>query len=56
METLVKVIDEKMLLIDQLQNQLENAKKEIETANEFKFYWFKKFTELEKTLTPQEND
>lgn len=50
METLVKIIEEKILLIEKLESQLIEAKKEIEYQQESKFTWYKKFTELENTL------
>jgi len=50
METLVKIIEEKMLLIEQLEAKLIEAQKEIEYQKESKFTWYKKFTELENTL------
>jgi hypothetical protein len=50
METLLKIIEEKMLLIEQLEAKLIEAQKEIEYQQETKFTWYKKFTELENTL------
>lgn len=50
METLVKIIEEKILLIEKLESQLIEAKKEIEYQREQKLEWYKKFTELENTL------
>jgi len=54
METLVKIIEEKMLLIEQLENQLLQSKKELETEEESKLFWYKKFIELELTLKPKD--
>jgi len=50
METLLKIIEEKMLLIEQLQAKLMEAEKEIEYQQELKFTYYKKLTELESTL------
>lgn len=50
MKTLVKIIEEKMLLIEELEDQLVELQKEIEYQKERKFIWYKKFFELEKTL------
>jgi hypothetical protein len=50
METLVKIIEEKMLLIEQLQAKLVETQTELEYQKDYKLTWFKKFTELESTL------
>ena len=50
METLVKIIEEKMLLVEELEDQLIELQKELEYQKERKFEWYKKFVELEKTL------
>jgi len=50
METLLKIIEEKLLLIEQLQAKLMEAQKEIEYQQGCKLDWYKKFTELESTL------
>ena len=55
METLVKIIEEKMLLIEQLENQLLQSKKELETEKESKFFWYKSYSELQSTLNTTTN-
>jgi len=50
MKTLLKIIEEKMLLIEQLQAKLVETQTELETQKDYKLTWFKKFTELESTL------
>jgi hypothetical protein len=50
METLVKIIEEKMLLIEQLEAKLIETQKQVEWEQERKLDWYKKFNELESTL------
>jgi len=56
METLVKIIEEKMLLIEQLESQLVESQKEIEYQKNSKLDWYRKFIKLEETLKPTENE
>jgi len=51
METLVKIIEEKMLLIEQLEAQLVKAKEESKKQTESMLYWYEKFTELSTSKT-----
>jgi len=55
METLLKIIEEKLLLIEQLQAKLMEAQKQVEYEQERKLDWYKKFTELEETLKINQN-
>jgi hypothetical protein len=46
METLVKILQEKMLLIEQLEAQLVKAKEESKKQTESMLYWYEKCTAL----------
>lgn len=56
METLVKIIEEKMLLIEQLESQLVESQKEIKYQKDSKLDWYRKFVELEETLKTTDNE
>jgi hypothetical protein len=56
METLVKIIEEKMLLVEELHNEIETMQNLFDKEKESKLFWFKKFTELEETLKPKNDE
>lgn len=56
METLVKIIEEKMLLIEELEAKLIERKKQVEYEQERKLDWYRKFVELEETLKTTDNE
>ena len=56
METLVKIIEEKMLLIEQLESQLIKNEEVLKEKSDSLLYWYRKFNELELTLKPTENE
>jgi hypothetical protein len=55
METLVKIIEEKMLLIEQLEAQLTEAKENAKKQTDSMLYWYEKCTAL-STLKTKENE
>jgi len=56
METLVKIIEEKMLLIEELEAKLIERKKQVEYEQERKLDWYTKFIKLEETLKTTDNE
>jgi len=46
METLVKILQEKMLLIEQLESQLAEQTKRAEENSKTMLYWYEKFNNL----------
>ena len=53
METLLKIIEEKMLLIEQLQAQLIEQTKRAEENSKTMLYWYEKFNELSTPKTTE---
>jgi len=51
METLVKIIEEKMLLIEQLESQLTEKTNELDKAEKGSTFWYQKYKSLE--VNPQ---
>lgn len=58
METLLKILEEKILVIEKLQLQLEQMEKLLQTEKDSKIFWFAEFSKLEKEfiLNPKENE
>jgi uncharacterized coiled-coil protein SlyX len=50
METLLKILQEKMLLIEQLESQLIAKDEKIAEQGKTIVYWYEKFNELESKL------
>jgi len=49
METLLKILQEKMLLIEQLESQLIEQTKKAEESTKTMLYWYEKFNALKTT-------
>jgi len=53
METLVKILQEKMLLIEQLESQLAEQTKKAKENSESMLYWYEKCTALSTPKTTE---
>ena len=48
METLLKILEEKLLVIEKLEMQLQEMEKFLQTEKDNKLFWFGEFSKLEK--------
>ena len=48
METLLKILEEKLLVIEKLESQLQQMEKLLQTEKDSKTFWFSEFSKLEK--------
>lgn len=48
METLLKILEEKLLVIEKLELQLQQMEKLLQTEKDSKIFWFGEFSKLEK--------
>jgi hypothetical protein len=48
METLLKILEEKLLVIEKLESQLQQMEKLLQTEKDSKLFWFAEFSKLEK--------
>lgn len=48
METLLKILEEKLLVIEKLELQLQQMEKLLQTEKDSKLFWFGEFSKLEK--------
>lgn len=48
METLLKILEEKLLVIEKLESQLQQMEKLLQTEKDSKIFWFGEFSKLEK--------
>jgi hypothetical protein len=58
METLLKILEEKLLVIEKLELRLIEMEKLLQTEKDSKIFWFAEFSKLEKKfiLNPKENE
>ena len=58
METLLKILEEKLLVIEKLELRLIEMEKLLQTEKDSKIFWFAEFSKLEKEfiLNPKENE
>lgn len=58
MEILLKILEEKLLLIDKLESQIKEMEELIQSEKNSKLFWFGEFSRLEKEfiLKPKNNE
>jgi hypothetical protein len=58
MEILLKILEEKLLLIDKLESQIKEMEELIQSEKNSKLFWFGEFSRLEKEfiLKPKSNE
>lgn len=56
METLLKILEEKLLVIEKLELRLKEMEKLLQTEKDSKIFWFAEFSKLEKEFILKTKD